>query len=472
MTGGLRFVPAVGLLLFLCGFAPEKSAPIAGPPTRPATAGSLPIIVTSAPLYDPLASLANPDGERFPKGAHLEILRDGKAEPLVPSFAASADAQVFFDGMRVLFAGKKTPADHWAIWEMTLADRKLQLVAQADTDLERPFYMPARRVVYARRMEHGFAIEMAAIAADLNVVPVALTHMQAPALPVGVMRDGRVLFEAGFPLGSTLANGAKPELYLVYADGSGVESYRCDHASIGSGRWGGQEMASGDVVFTHGKSLARFTSPLATEDPVHAPAAEYAGQIAGLPSGQWLASARKPGGRYALTQFRPGSDIATTLYADPKSEMVEPVLLESRAIPKRHPSGLHDWPTANLLALDVRIAREGNLKDAPPTVQLEQQDEQGRAIVMGTAPVEPDGSFFVKVRGDRPIRFTLLDPSGQTVRAEHGWFWIRAGEQRICVGCHAGPEHASENKVPQVLLRTITPLDLSGLADKPAAGAK
>jgi hypothetical protein len=231
-------------------------------------------------------------------------------------------------------------------------------------------------------------------------------------------------------------------------------------------------MASGDVVFTHGKSLARFTSPLATEAPVTAPHGEYSGQIAEMPSGQWLASARKPGGHFALTQFRTGSATASTVYAEAQMDIVEPVLVASHVTPKRHPSGLHDWPTANLLALDVRIAREGDLKDAPPAVQLEQQDEQGRAIVMGTAPVESDGSFFVKVRGDRPIRFTLLDSSGKTVRAEHGWFWIRSGEQRICVGCHAGPEHASENKVPHVLLRTLTPVDLSGLSAKPAAGEK
>ena len=43
---------------------------------------------------------------------------------------------------------------------------------------------------------------------------------------------------------------------------SGVQSYRCDH---GRARWGGKQLASGDVVFTHGTSLARFTSPLAHE---------------------------------------------------------------------------------------------------------------------------------------------------------------------------------------------------------------
>jgi hypothetical protein len=68
----------------------------------------------------------------------------------------------------------------------------------------------------------------------------------------------------------------------------------------------------------------------------------------------------------------------------------------------------------------------------------------------------------VQVPGDQPIRFVLLDQHGSVVRQEHGWFWIRAGEQRICVGCHTGPERASENRVPAVLMRTTTPFDLTG----------
>jgi hypothetical protein len=80
---------------------------------------------------------------------------------------------------------------------------------------------------------------------------------------------------------------------------------------------------------------------------------------------------------------------------------------------------------------------------------------------MGTAAVEKDGSFFVKTPADKPIRFTLLDDRGVVLRQEHGWFWIRRGEQRICVGCHVGPERASENRMPDVLLRSTVPADLS-----------
>ena len=61
------------------------------------------------------------------------------------------------------------------------------------------------------------------------------------------------------------------------------------------------------------------------------------------------------------------------------------------------------------------------------------------------------------------VRFELLNAAGNTVAAEKGWFWMRRGEQRVCVGCHAGPERAAENATPQVLLRTSEPVNLTQL---------
>jgi hypothetical protein len=130
-----------------------------------------------------------------------------------------------------------------------------------------------------------------------------LSYMPGSAIPADVLLDGRILFESGFPLGS----GSTPELYLVYSDGSGVESYRCDH---GRARWGGKQLASGDVVFTHGSSLARFTSPLAHEAAIAAPHAEYAGGIAETASGRMAGErAGAAGTHYALKSWEPGDGI-------------------------------------------------------------------------------------------------------------------------------------------------------------------
>jgi hypothetical protein len=269
----------------ICGFAPNPSQKL-----------SADVIVTAAPAYEPAAALRG--GERFPKGAHLLLIHEGNAEPLVPEFASSADASVSFDGASVLFAGKKAAGDPWQIWEMTLADRKVRQITSGLTDAIRPLYLPGWRLVYALRTPRGFQLQSARLmeskalteiegSSAKSVLP--LTYMSASAVAADVLADGRILFEAGFPLGA----GASPEMFLVYSDGSGVESYRCDHPVNAAGaRWGGRQLSSGDVVFTHGGSLARFSSSLAHEERVAAPHGEYAGAIAETATGEWLVSAR------------------------------------------------------------------------------------------------------------------------------------------------------------------------------------
>ncbi len=454
----LAVAASIALLIPICGFAPNTVQ-------NSSSQLDTDFIVTAARVYEPLAALSG--RERFPQGAQLLLVHAGKAETLVTGFAASADANISFDGKQVLFAGKQGANDPWQIWELTLADRSVRKVIATATDSERPLYLPGGRMVWAQRGPWGFQLESAEDGhppthsflnptAGPGVLP--LTYMQASAFPSDVLADGRILFESGFPLGT----GATPELFLVYADGSGVESYRCDH---GRPRWGGKQLASGDVVFTHGASLARFTSPLAHEALIAAPHAEYTGAIAETASGAWLVSARMAEGtHYAIQYWKPGRATLQTLIERANEELVEPILIAPRNTPKRHPSGLHDWDYANMLALDARLSREGDLKIAPALVRLEAQDAQGHAVVAGTAQVESDGSFFVKTPADTPIRFALLDAKGAVVRQERGWFWIRRGEQRICVGCHTGPERASENRVPAVLLRSTTPINLTGAA--------
>jgi hypothetical protein len=452
---------SAAIVIAVCGFGPNAVQ-------WPGPSLDTDIIVTAAPVYEPLAALKG--GERFPKGAQLLLVHAGKAERLVTGFAASADANVGFDGKTVLFAGKQSPTDRWQIWELALADGSLRKLIAGEDDVIRPFYLPGGRLAYARRTAQGFQLEAAGkdgmpvlspIDSAASATVVALSFMPGSTIPDDVLLDGRILFEAGFPLGS----GSTPEMYLVYSDGSGVESYRCDH---GSARWGGKQLASGDVVFTHGVSLARFTSPLAHETPVAVPRGEYAGAIAETATGAWLVSARtSAGAHYELKLWEPGSSqtrsaALKTLLAQSGDDLVEPVVVAPRTRPKRHPSGLHSWDYANMMALDSRLSREGDLKVAAARVRLETRDADGRTIVTGTGPVEADGSFFVKVPADQPIRFALLDAKGAVVRQEHGWFWIRRGEQRICVGCHTGPERASENRVPEVLLRTTTAFDVTG----------
>jgi hypothetical protein len=263
-----------------------------------------------------------------------------------------------------------------------------------------------------------------------------------------VLRDGRILMESA------------GELYTVYPDGTGVESLRCDH---GPRRTGARQIASGDVIFSIGGRLARFTPALASETDVAQPQGESAGPIAEIAPDRWLIALRKPNrpfGLYAWT--REGSRL-DPVEIPAGANAIQPVLVRPRARAKQFPSGLVESRTdGNLLCLDSRATKDQPITEAVAAVQVYTRDAAGAAVLLGRQDVAGDGSFYVQVPADKPLRIELLNAAGHAVRAEQGWFWMRPSEQRICVGCHTGPERSPENKVPEVLQRSIVPEKLLG----------
>ncbi|HKR28238.1 MAG TPA: hypothetical protein VJS11_12320, partial [Acidobacteriaceae bacterium] len=222
----IRRSPVLTLIVVVLGFAAGAQQPVNRVPARSPQlqhTAVAELIYTAAPVYDSRAALHG--GERFPQGAQLMILRSGHTAPLVSGFAASADASLSFDGKTVLFAGKQNAGDLWQIWAVPVDGGAPHHVLTASTDLIRPLWMPDRRLVYAQRSPAGFALEAAAL--DGTAVE-RLSFLPGNFIPDDVLRDGRVLFESGFPLGA----GSIPEMFLVYADGSGLESVRCDHGAI------------------------------------------------------------------------------------------------------------------------------------------------------------------------------------------------------------------------------------------------
>ncbi len=421
-------------------------------------AGSLPannsisLVYTAAPDYDLLAWMRGAD--RFPRGADL-YLRDAQgARRLAPDFAASADASVSFDASYILFAGKKKAKDPWQVWELALQDGSLRRITHTAFDCVRPLFVSPDQFVYAANVHGRYLIELGGLA-SAGDSPLQLTYGAGNSLPADILRDGRVLFESGF----SLNDSAISEIYTVYTDGSGVESYRCDH---GGSRYSARQLASGDLLFATPTGLARFTSALSHQVPVQLPAKEYAGDVTELPDGSWLLSARtNHKGKYALMKRQPDSNALQTEIDPAGANLVQPVLLAPRTVPNQHPSGLHGWSYANLLCLNAYTSKQTMRAGSIASVRLYSRSTSGSPELLGSASVEKDGSFYLRVPGDQPLQIELADKSGRTVRRESGWFWMRGGEQRVCTGCHAGPETAPENAVPTVLQKSIIPADMT-----------
>ena len=80
--------------------------------------------------------------------------------------------------------------------------------------------------------------------------------------------------------------------------------------------------------------------------------------------------------------------------------------------------------------------------------------------VLGTAPVNPDGSVYFKAPAHTPISIQPLDENGQALQLMRSWFVGMPGEKVTCIGCHESAN--SIYNVPPLLNATAQDLDAWG----------
>ncbi|MCX6904500.1 MAG: hypothetical protein NTW03_13670, partial [Verrucomicrobia bacterium] len=71
--------------------------------------------------------------------------------------------------------------------------------------------------------------------------------------------------------------------------------------------------------------------------------------------------------------------------------------------------------------------------------------------VLGTVPVEADGSAHFEVPADRQVFFVALDEHDLSVKRMQSWCSVRPGEVISCVGCHEHRAKTPENKTGGLL---------------------
>jgi hypothetical protein len=72
-------------------------------------------------------------------------------------------------------------------------------------------------------------------------------------------------------------------------------------------------------------------------------------------------------------------------------------------------------------------------------------NSQNPLRILGTVPVEPDGSAHFEVPAGRSIVFALLDKKDKSIKMMRSWVGVMPGEQASCVGCH---EYRKEAAAP------------------------
>ncbi|MGQ9769732.1 MAG: SUMF1/EgtB/PvdO family nonheme iron enzyme [Thermogutta sp.] len=164
------------------------------------------------------------------------------------------------------------------------------------------------------------------------------------------------------------------------------------------------------------------------------------------PNGNW--------GIYLIDCF----DNMVPILVDDQYDFFEPIPIRKQPRPPVIPSHVNlSDPTAVVFLQDVY--RGPGLKGVPRgTIKnlrivayhwgfpgMAGPDKVGRSgpwdvmRILGTVPVDEDGSALFRVPANTPIAIQALDENGSAVQVMRSWYTAMPGEQTSCIGCHEPP---------------------------------
>lgn len=474
-----------------------------------ADAFEYPIVFVQQPVGEDPAPVA----EVASAGSRIVLMnRAGVISVLTDGFVAAADACVSFDGQRILFAGKQKASDSWSIWEMRAdGTGKLQVTRGLD-DCREPIYLP-RAAVNAPNFDNkvrwtAFVQTMSGVQNDrgdgpltslfaMNLDPVSgrgtvlwrTTYNLGGDRSPTLLSDGRVVFSAR-------QRGAFALMAISWA-GENLNPLYGSHDG-GISQVDACEMPDRTVVFvesdeTGGGRLAcvSLRRPLHTHRVLDADGRYRTPHP--LFGDRLLVSCMPKGDTYGIYVFDVGiGQRGQKIYDDPNWHDVDAMPVTMRPVP---PARIPTVDFASVLDVGslrtvgqlqclnvyesdrpgadevfVRGAKRVRLVEGVPgSGRRGAQDAApdsawpppGVAVrVLGEAPVEADGSFYVNVAGDVPFYLQILDAEGVALQTMRAWTWVRSGDQRGCIGCHEDKELAPENRATQALVKA-RPLTLA-----------
>jgi Hydrazine synthase alpha subunit middle domain len=398
--------------------------------------------------------------ERFPEGSRIVLFAPetkGRAPVnLTDGFFAAADPQVDFTGKRMLFAAQKSRGEPWQIWEMNLDSTATRQITKCAADCVRPAYLPADEIVFtsvfAEAGRHHWSLQVIGLdGSNLH----AITFGPGDWWLEMVLRDGRIVASANAPLAESSSAGMNRLLYTLRPDGTGLETLRCEHSNRAS-RGEAGELEDGAIIFTENTGALMLVKRGALrEEKTGWPGVSYRSPNPLRNDSVVVAQKSGHDSRYQLFILSTdGHGQARAIYSDTKFDNLQPVAVQMKPAPKKFWSNLiPNSPTGYFISLDSSHSMDSGENSVPiRRVRVVAQKPDGEAV-LGEAPVEPDGSFYVQVPANQAVRFVLLDEQGRVIREEQSWVWTRPGEERGCTGCHGDKAVAPENRWPMALKR-------------------
>ncbi|MBI5684976.1 MAG: hypothetical protein HZC54_07835 [Verrucomicrobia bacterium] len=177
------------------------------------------------------------------------------------------------------------------------------------------------------------------------------------------------------------------------------------------------------------------------------------------------------------------------LYRDAKLGCTSPIPLRPQPMPPALPSAVaaEAVPTGEMLVTDIyqglgNVPR-GTIKELrivqifPKTTWIANSPrigvagEENTRAILGTVPVEADGSARFIVPAHKPVLFQALDKDGFAYQTMRSTTYVQPGEKTSCVGCHEHRMSAPTrtHAVPLAMQRPPSRLEPGELGGRPFA---
>ncbi len=104
-----------------------------------------------------------------------------------------------------------------------------------------------------------------------------------------------------------------------------------------------------------------------------------------------------------------------------------------------------DRPVYSLRIYQVLPKTETHVANKP---RLGYANAECARMLLGTVPVEADGSAFFRAPARKPFYFQAVDASGRAVHTMRSVVYLQPGERRSCVGCHERPGSPPPDRQP------------------------
>lgn len=447
--------------------------------TEVAAAGAEEVVFATRELYEDghwyanISYYAQDENEMtYTRGGGLYKLhvRSGKVTPLIEDAEGTLrDPAVHYDGKTLVFSWRKGNEKHFHLYTMQADGSDLRQLTFGDYDDIEPAWIPDGGIVFVstrcRRWVNCWLTQVATVhrcnADGTGIVPIS-ANLEQDNTP-WPLEDGRILF-----------------MRWEYVDRSQVDYH---HLWTMNPDGVGQTVFFGNMhpggVFIDAKPIPGTSEVLLINSPGHG-AKEHAGFVAivspakgpddlgslkNIAEGQYcdpypltpdLFLAARGGALVAVTRKGEAGVLFQLGPAHGKRWLTEPRPLMARTPERLIPPRAHGAETTGKVILaDAHLGRNMTgvkpgdirrllvLESLPKPINytggmdpLTYGGSFTLERVLGTVPVEEDGSAYFELPANRALFFVAQDAQGQTVKRMQSFMSVVPGETVSCVGCH------------------------------------